>query len=122
MDALAKKDSAKLGPAFAPEVTIVGVGSGADEMVGDRAGWPKLSGRHHWPRHEVKIIRANKVDRTWVVHCVLSAGYPPRSIAAKGGLITFLVTGTWVERGGAGKFSRATRACPRRKINRRAAA
>ncbi|HEX6622775.1 MAG TPA: nuclear transport factor 2 family protein [Pyrinomonadaceae bacterium] len=100
MDALARKDAAKLEATLAPEFTIVGVGSRADDMVSDRAGWPRLSGQRPWPRHEVKIIKVSKLDRTAVVHCVLTAEYPPRSITPKGGLITFLVTDTWVERGG----------------------
>ena len=100
MDALAKKDAAKLEATLAPEFTIVGVGSTADDRVGDRAGWLRLSGRRPWPRHEVKIVKVNRLDRTAVVHCVLTAEYPPNSITAKGGLITFLVTDVWVERGG----------------------
>lgn len=100
MDALAKKDMAKLEATLAPEFTIVGAGSTAGDMVGDRAGWVRLAGQRPWPRHAVKIIKVNKVDRTAVVHCVLTAEYPPNSITAKGGLITFLVTDTWVERGG----------------------
>ena len=100
MDALAKKDAAKLEAILAPEFTIVGAGSTAGDMVGDRANWLKLSGKHPWPRHEVKIIKVNKLDRVAVVHCILTAEYPPRSITVKGGMITFLVTDTWVERGG----------------------
>ena len=100
LDALAKKDAAKLEATLAPEFTIVGAGSTAGNMVGDRAGWLKLSGLRPWPRHEVKIVKVNKIDRTAVVHCVLTAEYPPNSITSKGGLITFLVTDTWVERGG----------------------
>ena len=100
MDALAKKDRAKLETILASEFTIVGVGSTASDMVGDRAGWLNLSGKRPWPRHEVKIIKVNKLDHTTVVHCVLTAQYPPQSITAKGGLITFLVTDTWIERGG----------------------
>ena len=100
MDALAKKDAAKLEATLAPEFTIVGAGSTASDMVGDRASWLKLSGLRPWPRHEVKIVRVNKIDRTAVVHCVLTAEYPPNSITANGGLVTFLVTDTWVERGG----------------------
>ena len=100
MDALAKKDMAKLEATLAPEFTIVGAGSRADDMVGDRASWLRLAGLRPWPRHEVKVVKVNKLDRTAVVHCVLAAEYPPNSITAKGGLITFLVTDTWVERGG----------------------
>ena len=100
VDALAKKDTAKLEATLAPEFTIVGLGSTADDMIGDRAGWLKLSGQRPWPRHEVKVIKVNKLGGTAVVHCILTAQYPPQSITAKGGLITFLVTDTWVERGG----------------------
>lgn len=100
MDALAKKDVVKLEATLAPEFTIVGVGSSAGDMVGHRADWLKLSSRRPWPRHEVKIIKVNKLDSIAVVHCVLVGEYPPQSITAKGGVITFLVTDTWVERGG----------------------
>ena len=100
MDALAKKDMAKLEATLAPEFTIIGVGSRADDMVGDRANWLRLAGLRPWPKHEVKVAKVIKLDRVAVVHCVLTAEYPPQSITAKGGLITFLITDTWVERGG----------------------
>ena len=100
MDALAKKDTAKLETILAPGFTIVGAGSSADDMVGDRASWLKNAGRFSWPRHEVKIIKVHNFERMAVVHCVLTAEFPPQSITTKGGLITFLVTDTWVKRDG----------------------
>lgn len=100
MDALAKKDMAKLEATLAPEFTIVGAGARVDNMFGDRANWLRLAERRPWPRHEVKVVKVNKLDRVAVVHCILTGEYPPQSITAKGGLITLLVTDTWVERGG----------------------
>ncbi len=100
MDALFKKESAKLEAILAPEFAIVGAGSTASDMLGDRAGWLKFSATRPWPRHEVKIIKVTKVDRFAVVHCILKAEYPPQSITAKGGMITFLVTDVWAGRGG----------------------
>jgi len=100
MGALAKKDMAKLETILAPEFTIVGAGSTANEMVGDRANWLKFAVRFSWPRHEVKIIKVHNFERMAVVHCILTAEFPPQSITAKGGLINFLVTDTWVKREG----------------------
>ena len=100
MDALAAKDTAQLQRLLAAEFTIIGTGQSADERPATRALWLANAVRFNWPTHKVRLLGVRPLGSTTVVQAVLTATFPPRSITPEGGLLTFLVTDTWIERDG----------------------
>ncbi len=99
MDALAAKDEPTLQRMLAPEFTIVGVGSTADDLAGDRASWLRVGLARPFPPHEVTHVRVTRAGDVAVVQCVLTADYPPKSLTPEGGRVQFLTTDVWVKRG-----------------------
>jgi ketosteroid isomerase-like protein len=99
MAALSAHDSAGLEAMLAPAFTIIGAGSAADAPVGDRGEWLKNAARYPWPHHDVRLVKVHDLGDTAVVHCVLTATYPPKSITPEGGQLQFVATDVWVKRG-----------------------
>lgn len=100
MDALAAKDTATLEQIMAKEFSIIGVGSTASDIVGDRANWLRLAVTRPFPKHDITDVRVTRVEGTAVVQCLLTADYPPRSLTPEGGRVQFLTTDVWVLRDG----------------------
>ena len=100
MDALAAKDEPALQRILAAEFSIVGAGSTAQDMVGDRASWLLLALSRPFPKHDVTCVRVTRTGDAAVVQCILTADYPPKSLTAEGGRLQFLTTDVWVNREG----------------------
>jgi hypothetical protein len=100
MNALADKDAQALEAILAPEFSIIGATSTLDDPIGTREGWLSVGLKRPFPRHDVQILAVTAVGDTAVVQAVLSATYPPSPFAPEGGPVSFLVTDTWVKRGG----------------------
>ncbi len=98
MDALAAKDEPTLQRILAPEFTIIGAGSTADDVVADRASWMKVALSRPFPKHAVTRVRVTRTGDVAVVQCVLTADYPPKSLTPEGGRLQFLTTDVWVKR------------------------
>lgn len=98
MNALAEKNSEVLEATLAPEFSIIGARSTADDPIGSRENWLAVAMKHPWPRHEVKVLRVTRIHDTAIVQAILSATYPPSPFAPQGGPVSFLVTDTWVKR------------------------
>lgn len=100
MDALVAKDTVRLQQLLAAEFTIIGAGSSADDRPADRVVWLANAMRFDWPKHTVRLLGVRPLGAVTVVQAVLTATFPPRSITPEGGLVTFLVKDTWIERDG----------------------
>ena len=101
MKALSARDMSALEALLAPDFTIIGLGSIAVAPVVGRTEWLINAARFPWPDHEVRLVKVHEKGDLAVVHCVLRATYPPKSITPKGGALEFLVTDVWVKRGAA---------------------
>ena len=100
MDALAAKDTATLEQILAKEFSIIGVGSTASDIVGDRANWLRLAVARPFPKHDITDVRVTRAGDVAVVQCLLTADYPPKSLTPEGGRVQFLTTDVWVQREG----------------------
>ena len=100
MDALVAKDTVQLQRFLAAEFTIIGFGATADDRPTNRDRWLANAVRFNWPKHQVRLLGVRPLGSATVVQAVLTATFPPRSITPEGGLVTFLVTDTWIERDG----------------------
>ena len=100
MDALARKDSVALERYLASEFTIIGAGSTLKDAVGSRADWLAVGLARPFPNHEVKILGVHRVEGVAVVQVILTGKYPPMPWIPKGGVLSFLITDTWVLRDG----------------------
>lgn len=100
MNALADKNAQSLEAILAPEFSIIGATSSLEDPIGTREAWLSIGLKRPFPRHEVKILNVTTVGDTAVVQAALSATYPPSPFAPEGGPVSFLVTDTWVKRGG----------------------
>ena len=98
MDALAEKDAAALDQILAEEFTIIGAGSSLEEPVATRQQWLDVGLKRPFPKHAVRVLAVHQLDGVAVVHCVLTADYPPMPWTPEGGTLNFLVTDTWVYR------------------------
>lgn len=101
MTALAARDLPALERFLAPDFTIIGVGSISQAPVVDRAYWLPHAAQFPWPTHEVRLVKVHERGDMAVVHCVLTATYPPKTVTPEGGELDFLVTDVWIKRGGA---------------------
>lgn len=100
MDALAEKNIDVLGQVLAEEFTIIGVGSSLEDPIGTRQHWLALALKRPFPKHAVRVLSVHELPGVAVVHCVLTAVYPPMPWKPEGGTLNFLVTDTWVYRDG----------------------
>lgn len=99
--ALVARDVAALDRLLAAEFTITGVGSTADDPVGNKAEWLENAQRYPWPPHAVLDPRVVSVTPdVALIKCLWRGTYPPESLTPQGGELTFLMTDLWVRRDG----------------------
>ena len=97
-EALAGQNVEELEALLLQEFAIVGANSTIDDALGTRGSWLANAVKYPWPQHEVRVLRVSRDGDTAVVHAVWTADYPPRSITAEGGRLSFLISDTWVLR------------------------
>src|SRR5688500_14816561 len=100
MDALANKDVDALEQILAKEFTIIGTGSSLEAPIATRQQWLEVGLKRPFPKHVVRVLSAHELQDAAVVHCILTADYPPMPWIPEGGTLNFLVTDTWVYRDG----------------------
>ena len=100
MDALAGKDTGVLEQVLAEEFTIIGAGSPLGDPVATRRQWLDVGLKRPFPKHAVRVLSVHELGNVAVVHCILTADYPPMPWKPEGGTLDFLVTDTWVNRDG----------------------
>lgn len=100
MDALADKDAGALEQLLAEEFTIIGAGSPLEDPIATREQWLEVGLARPFPRHTVRVLSVHELAHAAVVHCILTADYPPMPWIPEGGTLSFLVTDTWVYRDG----------------------
>ena len=100
MDALAAKDRATLEELLASEFSIIGVGSTPQDLTTDRQSWLDVGLKRPFPKHAVSNVTVTMLGDVAVVQHVLTGDYPPQSMTAEGGNLTFLITDVWVRRAG----------------------
>lgn len=100
MDALADKNVGVLEEVLAKEFTIVGAGSSLEDPIATRRQWLEVGLKRPFPKHAVRVLSVHELQDAAVVHCILTADYPPMPWIPEGGTLNFLVTDTWVHRDG----------------------
>jgi hypothetical protein len=100
MDALAAKDEATLQAIVAPEFSIIGVGSTAEDLTTDRASWMRVGLLRPFPKHDVSNLKVTRLADVAIVQFVLSGTYPPKSLTQEGGRLDFITTDVWAKRNG----------------------
>jgi hypothetical protein len=100
MDALANKNVNALEQILAREFTIIGAGSPLEDPIATRQQWLEVGLKRPFPKHAVRVLSVHELQGAAVVHCILTADYPPMPWIPEGGTLNFLVTDTWVNRDG----------------------